>query len=278
MALINGLLIWFANEEYIDLRPYASKVLRHWPVIVIGAAVGFVLTFFVTRQLAKQYQANAIIHPISTSGVESRIGGFVGGLGGGLEASTLGGLAASFGAASNDADEYVSILTGFQFNTIMVQKHHLERDLLDEESPLDHFLPSSNSQPKWRIYGLLTKRFDCEVSPKTGNIQLSFAAHSQKQAEVILNYYIDDLRDLLRKRAINGSSAAIASLESEAASTADPLLRDQLYNLAAKQLLREKMAQVEADFAFRVLFWIVPRRQTDHVGPAYFWIASLPAS
>jgi len=49
------------------------------------------------------------------------------------------------------------------------------------------------------------------------------------------------------------AAAAIESLRTEAAATADPMLRSELYILEAKQVERRKMAQVEADFAFRVL-------------------------
>ena len=91
------------------------------------------------------------------------------------------------------------------------------------------------------------------VTAAIGNTTLTFNADSPEEAEKVLRYYVDELRDLLRGREISGSSVVIDSLRAEALSTADPLLRSQLYTLEAKQLQRRKMAQVEADFAFRIL-------------------------
>ena len=73
------------------------------------------------------------------------------------------------------------------------------------------------------------------------------------RAQEILQYYLDDFRELQRQEAIRNASAAIQSLEKEAGSTGDSLLRENLYALAARQVERQKLAEVEADFAFKVL-------------------------
>jgi hypothetical protein len=52
---------------------------------------------------------------------------------------------------------------------------------------------------------------------------------------------------------ISGAAAAIESMDAEANMTPDAVLPSELYELVAKQVQRMKMAQVEADFAFRVL-------------------------
>src|SRR6202022_3254748 len=109
------------------------------------------------------------------------------------------------------------------------------------------------STPDWRLYRVLKNHFDCDYSLTNGNITLHFEARSQKDAERILGYYISDIRELLRTREVSDASAAIVSLREEAAGTSDAVLRSELYSLEAKQLQRKKMAQVEADFAFRVL-------------------------
>jgi hypothetical protein len=173
----------------------------------------------------------------------------MGGLGGGL--GGLGGLAASLGTgAGNDAEEYIAILQGFQFSVGLAERHHLSSKLA-KPGPLS-FLDYSKD-PNWQIYRRLRKRFDCQYSTKSGNITLYFQARNRKDAERILSYYIDDLHELLRAREVKSASSAIESLEEEARTTPDALLRAVLYDLVAKQVQRKKMAQVEADFAFRVL-------------------------
>jgi len=248
----NDRVRWRYEDDTVDLAPYILALRERWRTIVSAAVAAAAVTALLTGLiLPKWYRATAVIRPIATPAVESRIAGVLGGLGGGL--GGLGGLAASIGAGgNNDAEEYIAILQGFQFNVTLSEHHHLSAELL--RLRLLNFLYTS--KPKdldWTIYRILKKHFECDYSIKTGNISLAFEARNRRDAEDILNYYIDDLRDMLRAREISGAASAIDSLEAEANSTPDSLLRSQLYDLVAKQVERKKMAQVEADFAFRVL-------------------------
>jgi hypothetical protein len=243
----------YEDDDTVDLTPYILKLRERWRTIasaaVTAAAVTAVVMGFV---LPKWYRATAVIRPISTPAVESRISGFLGGLGGGFGGG-LGGLAASLGAGGDsDAEEYIAILQGFQFNVSLAEHYRLSAELL--KPGLLGFLHASKPKDlNWAMYRVLKKRLDYDYSIKTGNITLSFEARDRRDAEKILGYYIHDLRDLLREREISGASSAIASLEAEAKVTPDAVLRSELYELVAKQVQRMKMAQVEADFAFRVL-------------------------
>jgi hypothetical protein len=235
----------------VDLAPYIAALRQRWKTVALAALTAATAAALVTGLLLpKWYRATAVIRPIATPAIENRIAGVLGGSGGGLG---LNGLAASLGAGGNDdAEEYLAILQGFEFNVTLAERHHLAAELL--KPGLLGFLYSANiDDQQWAVYRVLEKRFDCDYSTKTGNITLSFQSHNRADAEHVLHYYIDDLRDLLRAREISSASSAIDSLKDEANSTPDSLLRSQLYDIVAKQLERKKMAQVEADFAFRVL-------------------------
>jgi hypothetical protein len=247
----NGRTPWqYDDDEVVDLTPYIHAIASRWRTIVAAAISAGAITAVITGlMLPKWYRAAAIIRPISTPAIENRITGVIGALGGG----GLGGLAASLGASGgNDAEEYIAILQGFQFNVDLARDHQLSDELL-KPGLLGFLLGSKPKDPKWAIYRALQKRFDCDYSIKTGNITLDFQAENRADAERILEYYIDDLHELLRTREVKGTSSAIESLEEEARSTPDPMLRAELYDLVAKQVQRKKMAEVEADFAFRVL-------------------------
>ena len=244
---------WRYEDDYtVDLAPYIHALRRRfWTVTSAAVAAAIMAALVAGFVLPKWYRAAAVIRPIATPAVESRIAGVMGGLGGGLG---LSGLAASLGAGGGDSDaeEYIAILQGFQFDVNLAERHHLSKELL--KPGFLSFLHSSKiGDPSWAVYRVLEKRFECDYSIKTGNITLYFQSHNRSDAENILSYYIQDLRDLLRAREIAGASSAIDSLEEEANSTPDSLLRSQLYELVARQIERKKMAQVEADFAFRVL-------------------------
>jgi hypothetical protein len=240
------------DDDTVDLAPYIFVICERWRAIaaatVVAAAVTAMLTGFV---LPKWYRASAVIRPISTPAVESRIAGVLGGLGGGF--GGLGGLAASIGAGgNNDAEEYIAIMQGFEFNITLSERHHLSTELL-KPGLLSFLYVPKPKDVDWAIYHVLKKRFECDYSIKTGNLTVNFEARNRRDAENVLDYYIHDLRDLLRGREISGAAAAVDSLKEEANSTPDALLRSQLYDLVAKQVQRKKMAQVEADFAFRVI-------------------------
>jgi hypothetical protein len=244
------------DEDYVDLRPFLLALGQRWRLIAAATTAAVAITAIIANVgLTKWYRAAAVIRPISTPAIESRIAGLLGGLGGGPGIGGLSGLAASMGGGgSSDAEEYIAILRGFQFNVTLSQRHHLSDDLLKSSSGLLSMLAfRASKDPRWKIYRILARRFDCEYSIKTGNITLNFMARNREDTEKILSYYIDDLRDLLRAREVSGASSAIDSLKDEANSTPDSLLRSQLYDLVAKQVQRKKIAQVEADFAFRVL-------------------------
>jgi len=242
----------YEDDEVVDLAPYLLAVRERWRRIAVAALAAAAGTFLITAlMLPKWYRSAAVIRPIATPAIESRIAGVLGGLGGGL--GGLGGIAASLGAGgNNDAEEYIAILRGFHFNLNLARRHKLSDELL-KPGLISSIFGLKPKDPNWAIYRALDKRFDCNYSTTTGDITLYFKALERQNANRILGYYIDDLRDLLRQREIDGAAAAIESLKAEAGSTADAVLRTELYQLEAKQVQRKKMAQVEADFAFRLL-------------------------
>ncbi len=241
------------RDDYVDLRPYFIILREKWLPIASATlaavlAAGLVAKFALTRW----YRAEAIIRPVSGAAIESRLTGLLGGIaGGGL--GGLGAAAAMLGRGGTaDAEEYLSILRSFEFNTALAERHHLGPDFLKRNWMVPSFL-EAHRDPRWRIYRALKKRFAGDFSMKTGNITLYYQEKNREKAEQILGYYINDLRALLRAREVTGASAALTSLEDEAATTPDELLRTQLEVLAAKQMQRKKLAQVEADFAFTVI-------------------------
>ncbi|HVN29047.1 MAG TPA: hypothetical protein VMT64_11200, partial [Candidatus Binataceae bacterium] len=92
-----------------------------------------------------------------------------------------------------------------------------------------------------------------DYSIQAHNLGVHFLDTDPIRAQEILQYYLDDLRELQRQEVIKNSAAAIDSLAKEANSTGDSLLRENLYALVARQIQRQKLAEVEADFAFKIL-------------------------
>lgn len=232
------------REESLESQ-YILLLLDSWKLIAAVTVVAVVGTYFVTRfAMTHWYQATAIIEPVPEGAVENRVEGGMGGIASGGMASLL----MSTGIDAQ-AQEYLTILRSFTFNTQVALNHHLSDELLKDVSEK----PSTERKLKMKLFDLLKGRFKVDYSIQAHNLSVHFLDRDPIRAQEILQYYLDDLRELQRQDAIKNATAAIESLEKEAGSTGDSLLRENLYALVARQVQREKLAEVEADFAFRVL-------------------------
>ena len=242
---IKGRLAPVLPLEEISESPYLLLILDHWKLIAAATLVAVIATYILTKTvMTKWYQATATIEPVPEGAVENRVEGGLGGFAGGGMSSFL--MATGM---DSQAQEYLTILRSFTFNTEVALRHHLTNDLLRD----DDEKPKTERKLKMKLFDILKGRFKVDYSMQAHNLGVHFVDRDPIRAQEILQYYLDDLRELQRREAIRNASAAILSLEKEAKSTGDSLLRENLYALVARQVQRQKLAEVEADFAFKVL-------------------------
>jgi LPS O-antigen subunit length determinant protein (WzzB/FepE family) len=224
---------------------YVLLVLEHWKSIAAVTFVAIVATYILTKTVATPwYQATAVIEPIPEGAVENRVEGGLGGIGGAGMSTFL--MATGM---DSQAQEYLTILRSFTFNTQVALRHKLTDELLRDV----YRKPETQRKLEMKLFDILKGRFKVDYSIQAHNLSVHFLDRDPVRAQQILQYYLDDLRELQRQDAIKNARAAIDSLEKEASSTGDSLLRENLYALVAKQIQRQKLAEVEADFAFKVL-------------------------
>lgn len=237
-------------DEAVEIREYVVMIISCWRLIFGVVVAAMALTLLVTKfVMTRWYRAEAILRPIAIGSVQNRLSGVWGGLGGlGGSSGLAGGLLGS--EAANPASEYTPVLESFQFTTRLVASHGLKSHL-QYRSWIKRF--GVPGDPDWARYRVMRRRFDCEFSVRTGNLTLYYEDPDRVMAGKILGYYVSDLRELLRHAEVHDTGEAIASLRSQIAHTADNLLQTQLYELLARQIQQQKLAQVQADFAFKVL-------------------------
>jgi LPS O-antigen subunit length determinant protein (WzzB/FepE family) len=224
---------------------YAVLILENWKLIAIVTLVAVVATFIVTKTLmTKWYQATAVIEPVPEGAVESRVEGGIGGIGTAGMSSFL-----MITGIDSQAQEYLTILRSFTFVTGVAVRHHLTDELLRDVDEK----PNTQRKLQMQLFDILKTRFTVDYSMQAHSLSVHFLDRDPIRAQEILQCYLDDLRELQRQNAIQSARAAIESLEKEARSTGDSLLSGSLYALVARQVQREKLAEVEADFAFKVL-------------------------
>jgi capsular polysaccharide biosynthesis protein len=235
------------SQDEIDLGDIIVELRRRrlfiGSAIVIAVALTVVIDLFVRKPV---YRAEALIRPVTESSMMGSFGDVM---------SSAGGLA-SLGQgllnneAADQANEYMPIMQSFEFINALAVRHNLGPLFLGDDKS---WLGGSVSDPNWTVYHRISDRFECEFSFKSDNISLYFQDTNRDQAAIILGYFINDLREKLRREQIEDSTAAEKSIEQQVRGTSDPLLANELYQIIANQVQRGKMAEAEADFAFRVL-------------------------
>ncbi len=243
------------HEEYSESH-YLLLVLDQWKLIATITFVAIVITYVLTKTtMTPWYQATAIIEPIPEGAVENRVEGGIGGGGGGFRWRRDVLLPHVHTGMDSQAQEYLDYSPAAAIPSILTElavRHNLTDDLLQgrtRSGPLPKRKPKNEAIRHIERVGLRSRHYSIQGH----NLSVHFIDLDPLKAQEILQYYLDDLRELQRQEAIRNAAAAIQSLEKEAGSTGDSLLRENLYALAARQVERQKLAEVEADFAFKVL-------------------------
>jgi uncharacterized protein involved in exopolysaccharide biosynthesis len=115
-----------------------------------------------------------------------------------------------------------------------------------------------------RIFGTTTPTLQEAYKPvqemlgKTPNkkqnvMRLSFEAKDPEMARTILDYYIVGLSEFLRRQTLEDAAAQQVHLSQQLSKTTDPLLKNRLYELIAKQIEKETLAKVQRYYSFNVI-------------------------
>jgi hypothetical protein len=220
-------------------------------VCVSSMVLVFCLTFFVMH---RKYEATAIIRPLGQN--QNGLTGLLQGTGLSNMADMSGtGIDSDIGTNIHDPDELVGILTSYTFTTAMIEAENLEPKLGGRTlwTMLTPFLNHEKQGSLWGYYRLMSAAFDCDNSVRTGNITLTYVDKDPEFAKYVLQLYIDRLRGQLRGHDVRYCKDAARALQESAATVTDPMLRDDLYDLAARQIKKVGTAEANADFAFTVI-------------------------
>ena len=237
-------------------RSYFVLVAMRYRRLLIGVCLGsmalvFCMTAFVMR---RKYQATAIIRPIGQN--QNSLSGLLQSTGLSNMADMSGtGIDSDIGTNIHDPDELVGILTSYTFTASMIEAENLGPKLGGRTlwTMLTPFLPHKNKGTLWGYYKHMSAAFDCDNSVRTGNITLTFIDRDPEFAKHVLQLYIDRLRGQLREHDVRYCKDASRALQESAATVTDPMLRDDLYDLAARQIKKIGTAEANADFAFTVI-------------------------
>jgi uncharacterized protein involved in exopolysaccharide biosynthesis len=237
------------------------KKRRKFIGIFISAVV--ILTMIVSFSLPNIYGASAIIVPVSSKDTGSS----------GIAASLLqqvGGLPGISAPESASSTEIVTLLK----SNILREKVITNNDLMPALFP-DKW---DNKNKKWRAEGLtlnpfiksnpankgripntwdglrkLDKTVTVMSNIKDKTIVISAESENPALAAQIVGYFLSALNEHMSSEAKRVAMTNRKYLEEQLLQTADPFIRQKIYNMIAQQIETSMMAEVKENFAFKII-------------------------
>jgi len=105
----------------------------------------------------------------------------------------------------------------------------------------------------WKGIRTLKSVFSVDNNQKEGVIELSAEFNDPKIAKDIINYILTELTNYMSSEAKRVAETNRKYLETLIDKNADPLIRQKIYSLIAKQIEISMMAEVKENFAFKVI-------------------------
>jgi uncharacterized protein involved in exopolysaccharide biosynthesis len=275
------------NQQFEYAAEDEINLLELWQVIwkrrkFIGALVIVIVLVTIVASLFMKniYQSRAVIVPVTAK--DSGGGG-----------GTLAALASQFGGipgislpGASSATEIVSLLNSNILREKIVERYQLMPILFYEQwdsrkkdwkrdsgislNPLRWLAKLANAirptDPKavsrkgeedipqlWDALRLLDGIVGINNNIKDNTIILTVDYEDPELAAKMAGYFLDTLTDHMSAEAKRVALINRAYLEEQLKKTADPLIRQKIYNLIAQQLETSMMAEVKENFAFKVI-------------------------
>jgi uncharacterized protein involved in exopolysaccharide biosynthesis len=272
----------YIDEDEINLLDYWRVIWKRRKLISWIVAVAVVLTVVISLAMTNIYQAKAVIAPISSKDSS----------GGGLSsilAQQFGGLPGILMPGASSASEIVNLLNSNILRETVITRYNLLPVLFDEDwdedkkrwkaeggagsrlsfNPLvwaSRLLALVRPAPPPSVAGkkpgvpdiwdgirALDQLFTVKHNMKENAITVAGEFKDPETAAKLVEYFLTALTDHMSAEARRVAEVNRKYLESQLGATADPLIKQKIYNLIAQQLETSMMTEVKENFAFKVL-------------------------
>jgi uncharacterized protein involved in exopolysaccharide biosynthesis len=266
-----------SEEDEINLLDY-WRVVRKRQKLIIRVVVAIVLvTVVISLLMTNIYQAKAVITPITSKDS-------------GTGVSTLSTLALQFGGlqgimlpGGSSASEIVNLLKSNVLREKVIERYQLLPVLFYKEwdvekkdwkrgislNPMVYLdklvrtvtrvepqgiMKNDTGVPDiWDGLRSLDKIIKINQNIKENIITITVDYHDPVMAAKMLEYLLTALTDHMSSEARRVATINRQYLEEQLVKTADPLIKQKIYNLIAQQLETSMMAEVKENFAFKVI-------------------------
>ena len=224
----------FSDE--INLLDYLKVILKHKKLIIIIVAIAVAVTAVKALLMAPVYEATAVIAPASQQNAPSGMGL----------------LAAQFGIAtpvSANVTEIVNLLNSNILREKIIKSHNLLAVFFEKDS----LNKKTENEKVWAGLRFLQGAMKVNFKQKDNIIELSMQFKDPHMAAEILNYTLIELNNHMSSEAKRVADTNKKYLESLLNDTADPFIKNKIYNIIAQQIEQSMMAEVKENFAFKVI-------------------------
>lgn len=233
------------DEEGINLLDLLIILLKHKKMIFAFVFLIGLLAVFVSLRMPNRYRSECTI---ASNSQERGVGGL----------AALGGIGAMVASeaglnTAGSLEQFEVVLKSRQLANTIVTQHNLLPVLFEKSW--------DSAQKRWRkkpptlqgAYRVLTGMMQATPDKKKGIMKLSVANKNPRLAKQILDHYVLGLSEFLRRQTLDDATAQQAQLYQQLEKTSDPLLKNKLYDLIAKQIEKETLAKVQEYYSFKVI-------------------------
>ncbi len=224
----------FSDE--INILDYINILARHKSLIIITVVISVAATGIISFLSPKTYQAKAVIMPVAYS----------------QEQTSMSAIASQFGIASTQTSNVSEIVSLLQSNILMervIRKNNLVPVFFSEEANGK----KENEQIWDGIRYLKNSVYKVRDNKRDGIIELSVEFRDPQMSARILTSILIELTDYMSSEAKRVADTNKKYLESLIDKNSDPLIKQKIYALIARQIEISMMAEVKENIAFKIL-------------------------
>lgn len=237
------------DDDEINLLDLFTVLVRRKRLIIWLVVLTGVAAVVISLLMTNVYRSEATIAPREME--QSPGKALTGALGG------LGGLVASeFGlGGGSDADKIEVLLKSRRLAELVVEKHNLLPILFDTKWNAQKKTWIETPAPTIQDGYKLIKDDLLRVTRdrKTNVITASIEQKDPQFAKSMMEYYLTELSEVLRAKVLKDAQENMRFLTEQLDRTSDPLLREKIYAMLAKEIEKDTFARAQTYYGFYVL-------------------------
>jgi uncharacterized protein involved in exopolysaccharide biosynthesis len=239
----------YIEEDEIDLRELFNTIKKHFFKIVLFSIAVTLASLFYVLTIPNSYKSETILVAQEQAKVSS------GGLGAlaGLAGIDLGGA-----SGMSASDSIQSIVKDYNFNMTLIKKYKLDEKLLTKIDTSNFVFPFGlkifedkvfdktkviQEEIDFNTYKVLQNIISVSADKKSSAITLSAEYHDRYLAKEIVDIYLKESMEYLRKSEMLEINQKIKYYNEEISNTADIELKKQLSGLVSSLIQKKVLAK-----------------------------------